>query len=77
MYVNAKAELVTLAPGLRPERRSAPLYKYLFQINKYLYKYLFRFLPKRPTYLQAKVWITLVKINMIIYLSCPLSIFFS
>ena len=25
MYVNAKAELVTLAPGLRPERRSAPL----------------------------------------------------
>ncbi len=25
MYVNAKAELVTLAPGLRPERRFAPL----------------------------------------------------
>ena len=25
MYVNAKVELVTLAPGLRPERRSAPL----------------------------------------------------
>ena len=25
MHVNAKAELVTLAPGLRPERRFAPL----------------------------------------------------
>ncbi len=25
MYVNVKAELVTLAKGLRPERRFAPL----------------------------------------------------
>ena len=25
MYVNAKAEFVTLAPDLRPERRFAPL----------------------------------------------------
>ncbi len=31
MYVNAKAELVTLAPGLRPERRSAPLARGLSQ----------------------------------------------
>ena len=33
MYVNAKAELVTLAPGLRPERRFAPLARGIVMIK--------------------------------------------
>ena len=36
MYVNAKAELVTLAPGLRPELRFAPLARGIFIIQRLL-----------------------------------------